>query len=556
MDKSIKILASIVLLALLIAAGGYFIFRSGNSEEAIASEHREDEHAMQATPATGGLAVFDKNGDGVVYQDGMHPQIVQDEPGLCPICGMELTPVRVDGQEEGVVRIDPVTIQNIGVRTATVAVEPLARTVRTTGVFESDESSRVAVSLKVGGWVEKLFVDYDGARVRKGQPLLELYSPDLVSTQEEYLLAYRSAQRMGSGPAAQDAARLLEAARRRLGFWDISEAQIRSLEEAGTPSRTLTLYAPTGGTVITKNVFEGQNVMPGQTLLEIADLSRVWLMVDVYEQDLGWVERGTAASVELPYEPGQKTTGRVDYIYDTLDPSTRVVKARVTLPNPGLRFKPGMYATVTLVGKNAEPMPVIPAEALIRSGDTSTVILALGDGRFRPVEVTTGAEAEGRIQVLSGLAGGEEVVTSAQFLIDSEARLKSAIGAMAAGHDHGNTQAGETSPAPSAQAPGHGEHAEPQVQNGVQEVRIIAGGPDGFDPSHLTLTAGVPARLIFKRISDQTCATEVQIPDFGIEPTPLPLDQEVKIEFTPHEAGSFTFACGMDMFKSTILVRS
>ena len=545
MDKSIKLIASIVLLALLVAAGGYFIFRSGSSEEAVASNNREHDHATQATPATGGLAAFDKNGDGIVYQDGMHPQIVQDEPGLCPICGMELTPVRVDGQEEGVVKIDPVTIQNIGVRTATVAVEPLARTVRTTGVFESDESSRVAVSLKVGGWVEKLFVEYDGARVKKGQPLLELYSPDLVSTQEEYLLAYRNAQRMQSGPAAQDAARLLDAARRRLGYWDVSDEQIQKLEETGQPSRTLTLYAPAGGTVIMKNVFEGQNVMPGETLFEIADLSRVWLMVDVYEQDLGWVERGTTASVELPYEPGVKTTGRVDYIYDTLDPSTRVVKARVTLPNPGLRFKPGMYATVTLVGKRAEPMPVVPAEAVIRSGEASTVILALGDGRFRPVEVTTGVEADGKIQILSGLEGGEEVVTSAQFLIDSEARLKSAIGAMAAGHNHGSTP-----------PQSHDGHAESQVRSGVQEVYITAGGPKGFEPSNLTLKAGVPARLIFKRITDQTCSTEVQIPDFGIEPTPLPLNQEVAIEFTPTESGSFTFACGMDMFKSTILVRS
>ena len=389
-------------------------------------------------PDAAGLAAADRNGDGLVYQSGMHPWIVRDEPGTCPICGMDLQPVRVDGAEAGTVRIDPVTMQNIGVRTAPVITLAMGHTVRTTGRFVMDEQGRHTVSLKVGGWVERLHADFEGAIVRRGEPLLELYSPELVSTQEEYLLALRNAERLAGTAAEADARRLLDAARRRLAYWDLTDAQIQQLEASGQPQRTLTFYARASGEVMNKRVVEGQRIEAGQPLMDLADISKIWLIVDVFEQDLGWVKVGTRARIELPYEPGTTFEGRVDHLYHMLDAEARTARARIVLPG-GHRgpLKPGMYATVFLMGSEATPTPVVPQEAVVRSGDEAFVIVALGEGRFRPVPVTTGIEAERRVQILEGLTGDEEVVTSAQFLIDSEARLRSAVGAMMAeAHDH------------------------------------------------------------------------------------------------------------------------
>jgi len=357
----------------------------------------------------------------------MHPHIVEDEPGQCPVCGMDLQPVSVTGVTEGTVEIDPVTMQNIGVRTAPVAIQPIQRDLRATGVFEASDRARQAVSLKVGGWVEELYVDAEGDRVRAGQPLLELYSPQLVSTQEEYLLALRNRELLGGG----DGDRLVEAARRRLLLFDISPTQIERLETTGEVQRTLTIYAPAGGTVVEKRVVEGMQAQPGMTLMEIVDLSGLWLQVDVPEQDLGWVDVGTRAVVRLESQPGTELTGRVEYVYDTLDPATRTGTARVAVANPGRRIKPGMYATAALFGAPSEARPTVPSEAVIRTGDEAVVILALGDGRFRPQPVTLGEEGDGTVQILDGLSGDERVVTSAQFLIDSEARLAAAVGAMA-----------------------------------------------------------------------------------------------------------------------------
>lgn len=436
------LLPGALFLVLLLAAG------CGNSDEP--DDHADHDHTVPVAESEAGT-VLNPDGETQLWTCGMHPQIISEEPGQCPICGMDLTPVR-GGTSAGVVEIDPVTIQNIGVRTAVVEERPLQRTVRTTGTFAPNERATTAVTAKIGGWVERLHIDYEGARVRQGQPLLEVYSPDLVSTQEEYLLALRNAQRLAGTMGADDAQRLVEAARRRLAYWDISAAQIQKLEEEGTPQRTLTLYAPASGTVTEKNVLQGQRIMPGEPLLRLTDLSRLWLMIDVYERDLAWVEVGTGVLIELPYQPGTPVRGTVDYLYDTLDPQTRTVKARVTVSNPDRELKPGMYATAVLTGAETAFRPAVPTEALLHTGERSVVILALGDGRFRPAEVTAGLEADGWTQILSGLEGGERVVTSAQFLIDSEARLKSAITAMGAGHDHGTMAAGDAATLPEASA--------------------------------------------------------------------------------------------------------
>jgi RND family efflux transporter MFP subunit len=436
-----------IALALGLALGGAVAWQYGPSPAAPApSEHGADTTATTgdapsraSDSARSGLAAYDENGDGVVYQGGMHPDVVQDEPGQCPICGMDLTPVQVGGGGSGgTIRISPATLQNIGVETTAVSVAPLSRRVRTTARFEANERRMTAVAPKVSGWVETLYADYEGARVRQGEPLFAIYSPELVATQEEYLTALRNARRLGDGDPGSE--RLVEAARRRLQYWDISDAQIERLKETGTPERTLTFEAPASGTITRKQVTEGEKITAGQTLMHITNLDPLWLMVDLYEQDLAWVEVGTEARIELPYAPGRAVTGRVDYIYDAVDPDTRTVKARITVPNPDRALKPGMYATVTLTGGRAAPTPLVPEEAVVSSGEREVVIQALGDGRFRPVVVETGLAAGGQVQILEGLSGGESVVTSAQFLIDSEARLSGALRAMTAGtHQHEST---------------------------------------------------------------------------------------------------------------------
>ena len=566
-----KLFFAVAAVLLVAAAAILWMFARAEPSGTHAAGAASADSARNASAS--GLAAADLNGDGIVYQSGMHPWIVEDAPGVCPICGMDLVPVRVDGSEEGTVRIDPVTMQNIGVRTAPVVTEPLQRTVRTTGRFAVNEQRSTVVAPKIGGWIEKLHVNFEGARVAKGSPLLEIYSPELVSTQEEYLLALRNAERLGGG---DDAARLVDAARRRLSYWDVTEEQIRRLEATGRPQKTLTLHAPASGTVVETNVVEGQQIAPGQMLMRLSDLSSLWLMVDVYEQDLAWVNVGTTATIELPYDPGRTLNGRIGYIYDELDAATRTVKARVQIANPGLKLKPQMYATVHLFGDRTEALPLVPSESVIRAGDREVVIVALGDGRFRPVEVQTGIESDGRVQVLDGLHGDEIVVTSAQFLIDSEARLASAVSAMVAGQVGSNPEtadearakesvrqhdgsprdgspAGRDAPPQSKAMPA--ARPMPAAPNDVQIVEIDIDA-DGDDLGTIHLKKGVPIRLILTRRTDKTCATDIVIPDFDVAATPLPLNQPVAIEMLPKEDGTFTFACEMDMVRGLLVVSS
>ena len=539
---AVVLAVGVLTVAGLIAFYGF----SRQPNDATTSIQAGSDSSRQPAIAKGGLASFDTNGDGIVYQDGMHPWYVQDEPGTAPDCGMDLTPVSVARMEEGIVKVDPVTLQNIGVRTAPVVTVPLAREVRSTGRFVMDEQGEHTVSLKISGWIEKLYANYDGVRIRKGQPLLELYSPELVSTQEEYLLALRNMERLGGSDVDGDAGRLMEAVRRRLAYWDLSDDQIQQLEVTGEPKRTLTFYAPSSGEVMRRQVSKGEYVEAGRPLMDIIDISKNWLIVDVYEKDLPWVNVGTPARIELPYNPSVTYKGHVDYIYHMLDMQTRAARARIVMPGGhNASIKPGMYATVRLMGKETGPTPVVPEEAVIRTGEEAVVIVALGEGRFRPVQVKPGVSSEGRVQILEGLHGDEEVVTSAQFLIDSEARLQSAIGAMTSmdmdmePDMRSDEDVGSSAPA--------------EMQSGVQVVRIAVDA-SGFEPQKLELKAGVPARLLFTRTTDGTCANQVQITEFGIEKTDLPLNETVAIELTPERTGSFTFVCGMDMLKGTLIV--
>ncbi len=371
------------------------------------------------------------------YTCSMHPFILRDEPGSCPICGMALTPVKNDGSnassEEGVT-IDPITLQNMGVRTEPVSKRNLERSIRTVGVVAMADERQYAVNTKIEGWVEQLHVDQLGQRVSKGQPLLSIYSPQLVAAQQEYLLAAANRQRLAGSSfpeIAAGSARLLEAARTRLSYWDISPEQLKHLERTGKPSKTLTLYSEHSGIVTSKKVLQGARVMAGEELLQIADLSTLWVNADIYEYELPWVKVGQKAEIDLPML-GRTIAGTIDYLFPALDNATRTVKARIVIYNRELAVKPSMFANVRIAAQTASSVLTIPITALLNSGNEQTVFVALGEGRFAPRPVTTGLRDESMVEVRSGLNEGESVVVSAQFMLDSESRLREALDKMTA----------------------------------------------------------------------------------------------------------------------------
>ena len=351
---------------------------------------------------------------------------------------MDLVPVYEDElQAEGTVTIDPATVQNIGVKTAAVERRILHRTLRTVGRVDYDETRMTDVNTKIAGWVEKLFVDYTGQMVGKGEPLLQIYSPELVAAQEEFLTAVDYSERLragAEGDALAGARDLRSASLQRLRYWDISDRQIEALRETGKVRRTMTVHSPQQGTVVHKGVFDGQHIARGQHLYRIAELSQVWVYADIYEYELPWVREGQEAEVELSYLPGKTFTGKVTYVYPFLEAKTRTVKVRMAFPNPDLELKPEMYANVTIRSPlPAESVVAVPVQAVIHSGPRYVAVVSLGEGRFQPRDIRVGAEADGFYEVLEGLREGERIVTSAQFLIDSESNLKAAVGSMREG---------------------------------------------------------------------------------------------------------------------------
>jgi len=448
--KVIKLLFFLVVL-LAVTIGAYWL---GTQSPASASGDTSSAPASASSEKT-------------LYTCGMHPNVIQDKPGLCPICEMKLTPLRRGGaaasseprikfykstmipgeirQEPGkdsmgmdmvpvyedeaemagmnVITIDPVTIQNMAIRTTVVSNGPLRRTIRTVATVEYDETGLADVTLKFKGWAEKLYVDTTGAQVHRGDPLFEVYSPELYSAQTEYLLAVASATQSGSGQGT-----LMETARTKLKYWDISDAQIAELERTRKPQKTLKVFAPIDGFVTEKMVVEGQMVDMGMKLYRIVDLGLVWLHAQVYEQDLPFIQLGQEAVVSLSYLPDRKFRGRVTYIYPDLDPRTRTAKVRMEFHNPGYFLKPGMFASVELAAELSPSALLVPDMAVLRSGARNTVFVALDGGKFEPRTVSLGARAENdQVQVLAGLKAGERVVSSGQFMLDSESQLREAI---------------------------------------------------------------------------------------------------------------------------------
>ena len=331
------------------------------------------------------------------------------------------------------VMLDIESARRIGVTFAPVTSEVLRTEVRTIGQVTVDETRVRTMSLKVDGWVEQLYVNITGQRVERGQPLLMLYSPMLVTAQEELLLARKQVRDVSSGSeeARMNAADLAESARRRLRWWDISELEIARVERAGVAQRTLALQATATGIVLEKNVVQGQRIMAGETLFRVADLSSIWVDGEVYERDLRAVRVGQRVAAEFDALPGQQLAGRVEYVYPTLSGETRTARVRVAVPNPGLILKPGMYATLRIRNDQGGSTTTVPRSAVLATGERFIVFVRTANGQLEPRTVEIGGTSDERIEILRGVSVGDTVVASATFLVDAESNLGSALGGMA-----------------------------------------------------------------------------------------------------------------------------
>ncbi len=471
---------------------------------------------QQGGPSSASAASSDQQ----LYTCGMHPQVIQKGPGLCPICHMKLTPIRKASAQAASgprkikyykstmnpaeisdhpgkdsmgmemvpvyqdqpsrpdqITIDPVTVQNMGLRTSAVTRGPLRRVIRTVGMIEADETTLTEVTTKFKGWIEKLYVDATGQQVHRGEPLFEIYSPELYSAQMEYLLALKSPGN------TNDARTLSTSAALKLKYFDISDDQIAELQKSGEVKKTLRVHAPRDGFVIDKAVVQGQMVDAGKMLYRVADLSLVWVQSQVYEQDLPYLKLGQEAAVTLSYLPDARFRGRVTYIYPTIDEKTRTARVRMEFHNPGYFLKPGMFATVELRAELDPSALLVPDSAVVRSGEKQTVFVALDGGHFEPRNVTLGPRGENdRYQVLSGLQEDERVVTSGQFLLDSESQLREAIQKML-----------EPAPLQSARedlAPGHAPpQTLPEVAGGDEAVYYVCPMPE-----HVTILHKAPGK--------------------------------------------------------------
>ena len=352
----------------------------------------------------------------------------------------------------GGVNVSPERQQLVGIRTAVAEIRPLVKKIRTVGIVTYDETRVAQVFSKVEGWIENLLVNYTGTLVQKGQPLFTLYSPDLVSTQEEYLLALKAKQALGSSSIKEISAgsdSLLESAHRRLSLWDISEEQINNLTKTGKPQRTLTFYSPISGFVLKKDAIQGMRVMPDKELYTITDLTTVWVNADIYEYELAPIRVGQKATINLSYFPTRSFAGKVAWISPVMDEKTRTAKVRLEFPNRDFILKPEMYANVE-IEIDAGRKLAVPDEAVLDSGLRKVVFLDKGDGRFAPAEVKLGGKYDNYYEVLAGVSPGERIIASASFLLDSESRLTEAMGAMAGMAGHGEMKGTETKAPPKA----------------------------------------------------------------------------------------------------------
>lgn len=465
---------AILLAALIGAAGGaavvHFVGHAPHAEHAAgAQKYHCPMHPTVVQDEPGNcpicgmklVPVDAKGGDAAAadeppkaatkYQCPMHPAVVQDEPGNCPICGMKLVPMKTDDAPAGhgghaghgshggrgagglvTVNIDPQRQQLIGLRTAEVTRGPVGGSWRTVGRVAVDETRVRHVNVKVAGFVEHVHVDFVGKSVRKGDALFSMYSPDLVSAQNEYLLALQTRQALRVAGSSGTGDALVESARRRLKLWDVTDAEITELERTGAPRKSMILHSPIAGVVTTKEIVEGASLNVGDMPYEIVDLSTVWVLADVYDTELRRVRIGMPATLTLKALPGRTFSGKVIFVDPILDPQTRTAKVRIEFRNPGNELKPELFGEVVLETPAREALR-IPADAVIPTGTKNVVFVSVGEGKFAPREVTVGASDGETVEVTEGLELGEKVVIRASFLVDSESRLRASLQAMSGG---------------------------------------------------------------------------------------------------------------------------
>ncbi len=366
-----------------------------------------------------------EHSDKTLYTCPMHPQIVREAPGQCPICGMDLVPQksaeRAKGKPMGqaTILVDPVTVQNMGVRVAKVNKGIVRRHIRTFGRVETPDNAFSVINLKFSGWVEKIWVDEQGANVRKGDRLFAIYSPEVFSAQEEYVLSLKNYGRDHS---------ITQSAENRLRLWDIADWQIKTIRKRMKPMRMITISAPASGFIEQVNVVEGSRIASGKDLYTIIDLKKVWLKAEVYDFDAPWIRKGSDVKINFSIPGFGDYKGQISFIYPTLNPETRTLSVRVDLENPGMKLRPGMIASMLIYAHSEDNTLIIPSESVINTGERKIVFVTETLGRYEPREVETGVVGDNHVtEVVSGLKEGETVVTSGQFLLDSESQLQEAV---------------------------------------------------------------------------------------------------------------------------------
>jgi Cu(I)/Ag(I) efflux system membrane fusion protein len=414
MNKVAALLGLVGLVTGLLA--GYFIFQQDTA---------------------GQPKKHDSGSEPLFYRHPMNPSVTSPTPAKGSM-GMDYVPVYADSEQTGnpgTVRIDPVTKNNIGLRTAVAVQKALGRTIRTLGRVDYDEENLVRLHPKVDGWIKEIRIDKTGQPVKDDDILLSIYSPKLVATQQEYLLALENYQTL-KGSSIYDiregAADLVESSRERLVLLDVPLHQIEELESSGKVKKNLHIHAPASGTVLKIGARKGQFVTPGTELYLIADLNTVWVYADIYDYELPWVKEGDRVEMTLASAPGRVFKGELAYIYPYAEAKTRTTKVRLVFENPDLILRPEMFAEVSIKASEKPNLIVVPAEAVVRSGDFNQIFVMTADGRFEPRKVQLGIESMGEVSVESGVLAGERVVVSAQFLVDSESKLREAIAKMMA----------------------------------------------------------------------------------------------------------------------------
>lgn len=481
MKKTIINYLGVLLIGVILGGGIYYLFLD-NTGMTDTHEHSDEEQ---------------------LYSCGMHPQIIEKEPGTCPICGMNLTPIKNnsgsktvksgerkilywrapmnpnevydqpgksqmgmdlvpvyedEGGASGVVTVDGSVLQSMNVKMGYVKSRKLSPTIFTNGTLTTDETKEFSLTTKIDGWIENLYVNYVGQKVRKGQKLVDIYSQELFAAQQELVTALSYDENVGSIKN-----NMLKNAVKKLELLDVDQKEIDELIKTKKIKKHVTLYAPFSGTVLTKKILKGDKIRAGSELMKIADLTNLWLNADVYESDLGKIQLGNTAEIEFSYKPEKTYKGKVSFIYPTVDPVTRTVKVRIELVNSNEELKPSMFGNVTIFGKESGEVPTVEETAVLRSGKNSLVILSLGEGKFKPVNVKLGQYSDGYYEVLSGLKVNDVIVKSGQFMIDSESSLRSAVDLFSTSKDEQSATEKEMS---------EEEMKNMKIKSGVEETHV------------------------------------------------------------------------------------